>query len=291
MYGSGKDGNAQLSDIRSMPSDRPAAGKTGGVRPLRALLACALTGALVVAGGASVRAEEPTAPVATVEPMPDSSPESVWVDISRLAAGTPVVITWGDGWQNTVTSRCTPAQAARDAKPCRLRVRHAFDRDGRYPVTVTWGAATVTTATVDALKSVPSGDRSWRRHMLQDVNRLRAAAGVAPVRMCYRLTRSAQGYAATMGNRDHYGHVGLDGSNVWQRVVASGYRAAIAAENIGAGQRSVADVMADWRASSSHYAALVDPTYTHIGFGYLAAFTARYPTYWVQHLGRGGECK
>lgn len=265
------------------------------MRPLRALLACALAGALAcgltLVGGSDARAEEPVTPAAVVEPMPDSSPQSVWVDISRLAAGTPAVITWGDGWQNTVTSRCTVAQAARDARACRLRVRHAFDRDGRYPVTVTWGTVTVAAATVDALKTVPSDDRSWRRHMLKNVNRLRTAAGIAPLRMCYRLTRSAQGYAASMGNRDHYGHVGLDGSNVWQRVVASGYRAAIAAENIGAGQRTVAEVMGDWRESPSHYAALVDPTYTHIGFGFLAAFNAKYPTYWVQHLGRGGECK
>jgi uncharacterized protein YkwD len=230
--------------------------------------------------------------VVVIEPMPDRSPESVWVAVSGLVAGAPVVIDWGDGWRYSVSSGCSTDQAASGQRSCQVRARHAYAKDGTYTVTAsTPTGAPLAAANVASVRSVPQGDRSWRRAMLQEVNRLRAEAGVPALRACFRLTRSATSYAATMANRNHYGHIGPDGSDVWQRAAAAGYRGSVTAENIGAGQRSVGEVMTDWRESESHYRALIDPAYTHIGFGYLAAFHARHATYWVQHLGRGGECK
>ena len=90
-----------------------------------------------------------------------------------------------------------------------------------------------------------------------------------------------------MSTRDHYGHVGPDGSQPGERMVREGYRWRAYAENIAAGQRSVAAVMADWIASAGHYANLVNPAYRHVGLGHASTGVSEYGDYWVQDFGRG----
>ncbi len=131
----------------------------------------------------------------------------------------------------------------------------------------------------------------WRAHMIRKVNEVRAAAGVAPVRWCRALETSAQQYAVTLGRAGVVEHIGPDGASLSQRVAAAGYRPRAAAENLAGGQRTVVQVMRAWRASPSHYASLVDPRLTDIGFGYAESPSTRYGTYWVQHLGTGGSCR
>jgi hypothetical protein len=256
---------------------------------LALVLALGLAAAGLVAPTAA-RADDPVSPTVVIEPAPDRTPESVWVDVSRLQAGSPVVVDWGDGWQTTVSTDCPAPQALRGDRACAARVRHSYDRDGQYQVAALWGGGTLATATVQARRSAPPGIRAWRTMMLRDINGLRAAAGVPPLRRCFRLTKSAQQYASTMAHSDHYGHVGPDGSNVLQREAAAGYKAALAGENIGAGQRSVAEIMNGWTSSAAHYGAMVNPAFTHVGFGYGTGFNSTYPTYWVQHFGSGGTC-
>ncbi len=93
-----------------------------------------------------------------------------------------------------------------------------------------------------------------------------------------------------MATTNHYGHVGPNGSEPWERMSAEGYRWRAAAENIAAGQRGVAAVMTSWRESSGHYANMVNPDYEHVGFGYYREDGSQYRTYWVQNFGRGGGC-
>lgn len=93
-----------------------------------------------------------------------------------------------------------------------------------------------------------------------------------------------------MSTRDHYGHVGPDGSEPGERMLRQGYRWRAAAENIAAGQRSVAEVMAGWVASPGHYANLVNPAYRHVGLGHATSSAGVYGDYWVQNFGRGRGC-
>jgi uncharacterized protein YkwD len=130
----------------------------------------------------------------------------------------------------------------------------------------------------------------WRKQMLARINAVRAAAGVAPLEPCPALRRSAQEYAMLMSTRDHFGHVGPDGSQPQERMRRQGYLWNAVGENIAAGQRSVADVAAAWERSAGHYANLVNPAYRHVGLGHWSAAGSRYGDYWVQDFGRGSGC-
>jgi uncharacterized protein YkwD len=93
-----------------------------------------------------------------------------------------------------------------------------------------------------------------------------------------------------MARTDYYAHVGPDGSAPWDRARSQGYQWQSMGENIAAGQRSIADVMAAWIDSPSHLATLLDPTLRHVGFGHASAASSTYGDYWVQDFGRGRGC-
>ncbi len=147
-----------------------------------------------------------------------------------------------------------------------------------------------TAASSGAARSAAALAPGWRREMLARINSVRAAAGVRPLKPCPALRRAAQQYATVMSARDHYDHVGPDGSQPAERILREGYRWRAVAENIAAGQRSVATVMGDWIASASHYANLVNPAYRHVGLGHASTATGVYGDYWVQDFGRGRGC-
>lgn len=136
----------------------------------------------------------------------------------------------------------------------------------------------------------PSVRADWRDRMLLRLNGLRAAVGAPPVRLCPALARSAQEYARQMSRDDRFSHTGADGSTVGQRIARSGYRPLLVAENLAAGQPTVARAVADWRQSPTHYAAMTNPRFRHVGFGYEPGRGSRYATFWVQHLGAGRSC-
>ncbi len=93
-----------------------------------------------------------------------------------------------------------------------------------------------------------------------------------------------------MARRDFFGHLGPDGRDPWDRMRAEGYQWRGAGENIAAGQRGVSSVMSSWRRSPAHYAILVNPAFTHVGFGYARDGSSTYTRYWVQEFGFGGRC-
>lgn len=144
-----------------------------------------------------------------------------------------------------------------------------------------WGAGATPTS---------AATHGWRATMLAQVNAVRAAAGVRPVRLCDALERSAQGYADLMADENYYGHVGPDGSAPWDRMRSQGYSWRTVGENIAAGQVDVGGVMEDWIASPDHYANLVNPAFRHVGFGHAEHAGTQYGEYWVQNFGRGRGC-
>jgi uncharacterized protein YkwD len=126
--------------------------------------------------------------------------------------------------------------------------------------------------------------------MLTKVNELRALAGVPPLRQCRPLNRSAQRYAREMARTDNFSHIAMDGRDAGDRVAAVGYRARLVGENIGAGQATVVPLMRQLRDSERHYATIVDPRFTHVGFGYAPGDGSPFGTYWVQQFAAGGSC-
>ena len=154
--------------------------------------------------------------------------------------------------------------------------------------------AVLLTVTVAMAATAPTAQAApgtgWQGRMLAEVNATRAQSGIAPLRLCRTLGRAATKYAVTMATSDSFGHVGLDGSLPWDRVRAEGYAYRTVGENLGGRFATVATVMDGWRKSPSHLATMLDPAYTHVGFGYAHSDSADLQDYWVQEYGSGGRC-
>lgn len=114
--------------------------------------------------------------------------------------------------------------------------------------------------------------------MLRQVNRVRAQAGVRPLRINPKLMRSAQDHSEDQAYMRHMSHVGSDGSTISTRARDVGYRFGAIAENVAAGQRSVGQVMQDWIQSPGHYENLVNRRYQDFGAGMAN-------NYWTQDFG------
>jgi uncharacterized protein YkwD len=138
---------------------------------------------------------------------------------------------------------------------------------------------------------------SWQDQMLQSLNSMRAQKSLKPLEMCKPLTRAAQKYARTMAQQDFLSHTGKDGSDFGERIQSAGYdwtnskSGSSVAENIAAGQNSVAEVMKGWRNSKGHYKNMIGQNFTHVGFGMSINAQSTYKKYWVQNFGSGASCK
>lgn len=98
-----------------------------------------------------------------------------------------------------------------------------------------------------------------------EVSRLRASAGLGPVVADPALARAAESPAMAMRDAGRMSHD--VGGSFSARIAAAGIRTAQAAENIAAGQRSLAEAMASWTASSGHRANMLSRSVTRIGVG------------------------
>jgi uncharacterized protein YkwD len=83
-------------------------------------------------------------------------------------------------------------------------------------------------------------------------NRERTRAGRPPLVVSEALTAAARRHADDMAARRRMSHRGSDGSSPFRRMEREGYVFERAAENVAAGQRSTAEVMAAWMASPGH---------------------------------------
>lgn len=109
-----------------------------------------------------------------------------------------------------------------------------------------------------------------------------------PLRWNGRLAEAAARHAGSMARTRVFAHVGADGTTVRERVDATGYRWQAVAENLAAGQEDFAQAVADWLASASHCASLVDARYTEFGIAWSRSVHPfdTYGTYWALVLGR-----
>lgn len=117
--------------------------------------------------------------------------------------------------------------------------------------------------------------------MVQRINEVRAAHGLASVAPSRSLARSASRYSRSMVAQNYFGHA---------REIRASSRftplGEILEEHDGRAPRIVATVRA-WMASPGHRAAVLNPSFRQIGasrtYGRLAGRPA---TVWVVHLGR-----
>lgn len=86
------------------------------------------------------------------------------------------------------------------------------------------------------------------------LNVARAQNGLPALSPSPQLTAAAQAHVQDMVGKGFFSHIGSDNSRPSQRVRAQGYSFCYVAENIAQGQKTPAEVMTTWMASSGHRA-------------------------------------
>ena len=118
------------------------------------------------------------------------------------------------------------------------------------------------------------------------INRYRKHKGLKPLRLHPLLTKAAKAHSSDLAHNDRIAHKGSDGSDPWVRVQRAGYKPRLAAENVGAGQMSLAEVFRGWQDSPGHDENLLLPDATHMGIALVHNPTTEYKTFWTLVLGK-----
>lgn len=101
--------------------------------------------------------------------------------------------------------------------------------------------------------------------VISGINDIRKSKGLAPVVKNAKLMSIAKGHANDMVKRNYYSHRGKNGSTPGKRARRAGYRYCVIAENIGKGQRSSGQIVADWRKSPGHYKNIINRKVREVG--------------------------
>lgn len=117
------------------------------------------------------------------------------------------------------------------------------------------------------------------------INDYRGRKGLPPVVLNDQLAKAAKRHSEDLARHDRIAHKGSDGSDPWIRVKRTGYRPRLAAENVGAGQTSLAEVFRGWQASPGHDKNLLLPDATHMGIALVQNPNTQYKTFWTLVLG------
>ena len=132
--------------------------------------------------------------------------------------------------------------------------------------------------------------------MIEAVNAIRAephtcgnvpypAAG--PVTWQPQAAQAAQTQVDYLQQNNLFTHTGANGSNVGDRLTATGYAWSVAGENLAAGYLDIASVMQGWLASAGHCANLMYADFTEIGVVVIPGSSSNtYRTYWGMVLAR-----
>jgi uncharacterized protein YkwD len=99
--------------------------------------------------------------------------------------------------------------------------------------------------------------------LLQTMNAVRASRGLAPLRVDFRLVRSARGHSTDMVRRQYFAHGSVAG-----RARAAGARGPIFGEDLAWGTGVTAQwVVNQWLASAGHRAVMLRPGFRRVGIG------------------------
>jgi uncharacterized protein YkwD len=121
------------------------------------------------------------------------------------------------------------------------------------------------------------------------VSGFRLHEGLPPVTLDPELMRMAHAQASLMARRDKLEH--NVGGPFAQRLKASGFDAARAAENIGAGYHTLAEAFSGWRNSPSHRANMLLAGATRMGIAAVYTPHSKYKVYWSLELAQPDKKK
>jgi uncharacterized protein YkwD len=120
---------------------------------------------------------------------------------------------------------------------------------------------------------------------LRMVNTYRKENGLRPLKLNPLLTKAARAHSQDLSRWDRISHYGSDGSNPWDRVRRTGFKARIAAENVGTGQATLAEVFEGWKKSPGHNKNLLLGGATQMGIALVYDPKTEFKTFWTLVLG------
>ena len=128
--------------------------------------------------------------------------------------------------------------------------------------------------------------------MLDAVNKERITRGLPKLCMNKKLQNAALLHSMDMAKKGFLGHTGSDGSTISSRVKTAKYRWTYVAENVAAGQTTIANVVASWMKSKGHRANILSPKAKMFECGYAYSPSSKYKHYWTQSFasGKGETC-
>ena len=118
------------------------------------------------------------------------------------------------------------------------------------------------------------------------INQQRANQGIAAMTTSSQLTAAGRQHSRDMACNNFFSHTGSDGSSPFQRMASSGFSFTAAAENIYAGGGSAQLAFNAWMNSPGHRTNMLNPTYTHIGVGYIYCASSTYGSYFTADFAR-----
>lgn len=117
------------------------------------------------------------------------------------------------------------------------------------------------------------------------INAYRRKNGLRALKMNSHLEKAARAHSQDLSRWDRISHYGSDGSNPWERVKRTGFKARLAAENVGTGQTTLAEVFEGWKKSPGHNKNLLLPGATHMGIALVQDPKTEFKTFWTLVLG------
>lgn len=143
-------------------------------------------------------------------------------------------------------------------------------------------------------ETAPAGalsDRDYTRtqlnvDMARDIiNQYRKDNGLKPLKLNAELTAAAKAHSRDLAKWDRISHYGSDGSNPWDRVKRAGYKARLAAENVGTGQVTFQEVMKGWKNSPGHNKNLLLGDAEHMGLALVYEPKTEFKSFWTLVVG------
>ena len=145
-----------------------------------------------------------------------------------------------------------------------------------------------------AFEKAPTGslaDRDYSQTTLDPtfardiVNQYRAEHGLKPLKLNAELTAAAKTHSRDLAKWDRISHYGSDGSNPWDRVKRTGFKARLAAENVGTGQIDFGEVMKGWKDSPGHNKNLLLSDAEYMGVALVSEPKTEFKAFWTLVLG------
>lgn len=110
---------------------------------------------------------------------------------------------------------------------------------------------------------------AFERQMFELTNRERVNYGLQPLQVDYELSRVAREKSRDMAINFYFDHNSPVYGSPFDMMRAYGISYRAAGENIAKGQRTPEEVVQAWMNSPGHRANILNPSFTHIGVGYV----------------------